>query len=182
MSLLVLPGGMPEALQFATEARLRGRRLVGASSLANDPASEEYDHWVRLPLLNAADVNQQLLSLIDLQAIDEIYVAHFLMWRHVYALLSDCRPGVKLCAPLKADAYGHGINIVAPVLQEAGADYAAVATLDEAIELRELGWQPPILILGNILAVSDGTERSERIATVVRHDLTVTIEIGRAHV
>lgn len=91
------------------------------------------------------------------------------------ALRARCRPGVKLCAPLKADAYGHGIAIVAPVLQEAGAEYAAVATLGEAIELRELGWRPPILILGNILAVSDGRERHERIAAVVRHDLTITV-------
>jgi len=96
MNLLVLPGGMPEALQFATEARLRGRRLVGASSLVNDPAVEEYDHWARLPLLNAVDFDQQLLSLIDSQAIDEIYVAHFLMWRHVHALLSECRSEVEL--------------------------------------------------------------------------------------
>lgn len=95
--------------------------------------------------------------------------------KNYQALRARCRPGVKLCASLKADAYGHGIDIVAPVLQEAGADYAAVATLGEAIELRELGWRPPILILGNILAVSDGTERCERIAAVVRHGLMLTI-------
>lgn len=97
------------------------------------------------------------------------------LMKNYQALRACCRPGVKLCAPLKADAYGHGIDIVAPVLQEAGADYAAVATLDEAIELRELGWRPPILILGNILAVSDATERRERIAAIVRHELMVTI-------
>jgi alanine racemase len=91
------------------------------------------------------------------------------------ALRACCRPGVKLCAPLKADAYGHGVAIVAPALQEAGADYAAVATVSEAIELRALGWQPPILILGNILAVSDRMERRDRIAAVVKHHLMVTI-------
>ncbi len=87
----------------------------------------------------------------------QINTEHLL--KNYQALRACCRPGVKLCASLKADAYGHGIAIVAPVLQEAGADYAAVATLDEAIELRELGWRPPILILGNILAVADCAER-----------------------
>lgn len=57
-----------------------------------------------------------------------------------HALKASCRPGVKLCAPLKADAYGHSMAIVAPVLYEAGVDMAAVATLFEAVELRELGW------------------------------------------
>jgi len=91
------------------------------------------------------------------------------------ALRRCCRPGVKLCAPLKADAYGHGVAIVAPALQEAGADYAAVATLDEAVELREVGWQRPILVLGNVLSAPNPAERRERIAVVVEYDLTLTI-------
>ena len=91
------------------------------------------------------------------------------------ALRARCTPGVKLCAPLKADAYGHGLAAIAKTLQAEGADYAAVATLNEAVELRELGWQPPILLLGNVLAVCDERERRERIDAIVDHDLTLTI-------
>ncbi|MFQ5412213.1 MAG: alanine racemase [Phycisphaerae bacterium] len=92
------------------------------------------------------------------------------------ALRARCAPGVRLCAPLKADAYGHGVGVVAKALQAAGAvDYAAAATLDEAVELRGLGWGPPILLLGNVLAVADDRERRERIDAIVDHDLTVTI-------
>lgn len=96
---------------------------------------------------------------------------------HNYRALRACCKSrmVKLCAPLKADAYGHGMNIVAPALQAAGADYGAVATLAEAIELRGLGWSKPILVLGNVLAVMDENERRERIEAVVEHDLTLTI-------
>lgn len=91
------------------------------------------------------------------------------------ALRAAVAPGVKLCAPLKADAYGHGVGTVAPVLQEAGADWAAVATVQEAVELRRVGWKRPILVLGNVLAIADERERVERIEALIRHRLTFTI-------
>ncbi|MBR3969226.1 MAG: alanine racemase [Clostridia bacterium] len=53
-----------------------------------------------------------------------------------------------VCAVVKANAYGHGVDIVAPVLQNAGADSFAVSNINEAIKLRELGITKPILILG----------------------------------
>ncbi len=53
-----------------------------------------------------------------------------------------------ICAVIKADAYGHGVEIVAPVLEKAGADYFAVSNIEEAIELREIGIKKPIMILG----------------------------------
>ena len=53
-----------------------------------------------------------------------------------------------VCAVVKANAYGHGVDIVAPLLQKAGADFFAVSNLEEAIELRDIGITKPILILG----------------------------------
>lgn len=91
------------------------------------------------------------------------------------ALRGRTRPGVKVCAPLKADAYGHGLRVVAPILQAEGVEYAAVATVPEAIELRECGWEQPILLLGNVLAVGDEAERRERLAAIVEYRLAVTI-------
>ena len=54
----------------------------------------------------------------------------------------------KICAVVKANAYGHGVEIVAPALQKAGADFFAVSNIEEAVELRESGITKPILILG----------------------------------
>lgn len=51
-------------------------------------------------------------------------------------------------AVVKADAYGHGADIVAPILQANGADSFAVSNIEEAIELRDYGITKPILILG----------------------------------
>jgi len=56
--------------------------------------------------------------------------------------------GVRVMPVVKANAYGHGSYYVAKVLVENGADYLAVATVDEALELRERGISTPILVLG----------------------------------
>ncbi len=56
----------------------------------------------------------------------------------------------KLCAVVKANAYGHGAVQVARVAVECGADFLAVATVDEGLELRRAGFVEPILILGLI--------------------------------
>ena len=58
-------------------------------------------------------------------------------------------PNVKFMGIVKADAYGHGSVQVSRCLQEQGADYLAVSSADEAIELRHNGISMPILILGH---------------------------------
>ena len=58
-------------------------------------------------------------------------------------------PGVKLLAVIKADAYGHGAVRVGKYLEDK-ADYFAVATAEEAMELREQGIRLPVLVLGYI--------------------------------
>lgn len=55
---------------------------------------------------------------------------------------------VGIMAVVKANGYGHGAVAVAEKALHAGAEYLAVAILDEAIALREAGIQAPILVLG----------------------------------
>ena len=52
-----------------------------------------------------------------------------------------------MMAVVKADAYGHGAVQCAKVMRAAGADQFAVATVEEGVELREAGFQWPVLIL-----------------------------------
>ena len=59
-------------------------------------------------------------------------------------------PTVKICPAVKANAYGHGVSIVAPVLAEAGADMFAVANLTEADELAPIVPGRPILVFGPV--------------------------------
>ena len=70
--------------------------------------------------------------------------------RHNYQTLRrHIGQGVKFLGVVKADAYGHGAVQVSRVLEEAGADYLAVSSADEALELRQNGITMPILILGH---------------------------------
>ncbi|MEG0503578.1 MAG: alanine racemase [Raoultibacter sp.] len=55
--------------------------------------------------------------------------------------------GKRIMAVVKADAYGHGAVKVAKTALNSGADYLGVATVDEAIELREALVNAPILLL-----------------------------------
>ena len=55
----------------------------------------------------------------------------------------------KICAVIKADAYGHGAVPIARYLSDI-VDFFAVATMDEAIELRTNDIRIPILILGYV--------------------------------
>lgn len=57
--------------------------------------------------------------------------------------------GVKMCAVVKTDAYGHGAVPVANALQTL-CEYFAVATVSEGLELRENNIKSNILILGYI--------------------------------
>ena len=58
-------------------------------------------------------------------------------------------PKIKYLGVVKADAYGHGAVQISRKLEELGADYLAVSSLDEARELRHGGIRMPILILGH---------------------------------
>lgn len=63
------------------------------------------------------------------------------------AVLAKIPRGVKFLAVIKADAYGHGAVPIAHFLKNK-ADYYAVATVDEAMELRRSGIETPLLVLG----------------------------------
>ena len=54
-----------------------------------------------------------------------------------------------ITAVVKADAYGHGAEVVARELEALGANSLAVSNLDEAAAIRRAGISLPILILGN---------------------------------
>ncbi len=73
----------------------------------------------------------------------------------------------KIMAIVKADAYGHGFFEASRVLAENGADCFGVATLDEALKLREAGFSQDILILSSI--------PDEDICDAVENGITMTV-------
>ncbi len=67
--------------------------------------------------------------------------------RHnVRALRAIAGPS-RFCAVVKANGYGHGASAVGRAALEAGADWLAVAQVDEAVVLRDAGIEAPLLLL-----------------------------------
>ncbi len=70
----------------------------------------------------------------------------------------------KVLVVLKANAYGHGVDGVAPFIAPF-ADYIGVAIAEEGIHLRKLGIATPILIMGGTLL--------EQLPEFLEYDLTL---------
>ncbi len=69
------------------------------------------------------------------------------------------------CAVVKSNAYGHGVEPITSLLPS--ADWFAVNSLDEGLELRLAGIKKPILLLGHVLL--------ERLPEAVDADLRLTV-------
>ena len=65
-----------------------------------------------------------------------------------FNLIKEITNGSKIMSVVKANAYGHSVSEIAPVLEEMGTDFFAVSNIEEALQLREIGITKPILILG----------------------------------
>lgn len=95
----------------------------------------------------------------------EIHLDHL---EHNYRAIRELlSPGCRFLGVVKANAYGHGAVRVGKKLEELGADYLAVACLEEAVQLREAGIVLPILILGHTPATFADD--------LLRYDLTQTV-------
>lgn len=79
-----------------------------------------------------------------------VEVDHAAIVDNLAALRGLAGTGKQVIAVVKANAYGHGAVAVARTLTGAGAERLAVATLPEALELREAGLDAPITVLWGI--------------------------------
>ena len=70
--------------------------------------------------------------------------------RNVATLRRRLAAGSQLCAVVKADGYGHGAAQAAVAALAGGATSLAVATADEAGELRAAGIDAPLLVMGAV--------------------------------
>ena len=95
---------------------------------------------------------------IDLDAVEHNY----------RTLRAHVGEGVKFLGVVKADAYGHGALQVSRLLEELGADYLAVSSIDEAMELRLNGiTRIPVLILGHT--------PKEQVANLIEYNITQAV-------
>ena len=89
------------------------------------------------------------------------------------ATLRSLAGGVPVHPVVKGDAYGHGVIPIARALADAGADGLSVATMDEALELRQAGLTVPVRVLYPIPAPLTADAMREGI-TVAAGDVGAT--------
>ena len=86
---------------------------------------------------------------------------------NIKALKNCVSEDMKFLAVVKADAYGHGAAMLAPTLLACGVDMFGVASIDEALNLRENGIDAEILVLGAVPFWA--------LQIAVEHNITMTI-------
>ena len=86
---------------------------------------------------------------------------------HNLTVAKEYAPNSRVMAVIKSNAYGHGLIPVANVL-EGRVDAFAVATIQEALELRHTGISIPICVLSGFYSADD-------VAALVKHDISVTV-------
>jgi alanine racemase len=85
-----------------------------------------------------------------------------------YSTVRDLVPvQTHIMCVLKDDAYGHGAVRVAGALQEAGADWFALTTLEEALKLRNAGITGRMLVFGNVPKTA--------VPLAIRHHIAMSI-------
>ena len=96
------------------------------------------------------------------------------------ALISNCeylkslKCHAKMCVAVKANAYGHGVEIVVGVLVKAGVDMLAVANFNEARQLLELKPPCPVLVFGSYLSIFKVNNKKQIAEWVVNNGVRIT--------
>lgn len=86
--------------------------------------------------------------------------------KHNLNRVKQIAPGKKIIAMIKAHAYGHGLNLVTDALEE--ADAFGVASIDEALELREQGVKKRIILM-------EGFFHPNELKDIIHHDFEPVI-------
>lgn len=87
--------------------------------------------------------------------------------KHNYKEIKNISNLVKMCAVVKANAYGQGAAFITKELEYLGIDYFAVSNINEALELRKNGIFKPIMILGYI--------SNENIEVAIKNNIELTV-------
>lgn len=103
-------------------------------------------------------INKRVYATVNIDAIKH----------NIKAISENVAKGTRILAIIKADGYGHGAVRIARELEFVNTIYGyAVATIEEAVELRENNIRKPILILGYIFP--------DEYDTLIKHEIRATV-------
>ncbi len=85
---------------------------------------------------------------------------------NISKLQQRLKTGTRSCAVIKADGYGHGAVPIARNIEDL-VDFFAVATIDEALKLRQSDIEKPILVIGYV--------DPESASLAIQNDIRLTV-------
>ena len=94
--LLILPAGYGDGPEVRRLAQVLGVPVIGGSSVENDPAAADYEHWLHLPHISDPAFEAELARVIQQHGIGRIHASHYALWRLLKDRLADIAPGVTL--------------------------------------------------------------------------------------
>ena len=153
---VLITGGASSRMELVTQSLLREQK--DKSALPRQKITGEMSALVEPSRLSWVEIDLDALAV------------------NVRGIKSLIGEQVALMAVVKADAYGHGAISVSRTAILNGAEYLAVSSMDEALELREAGIEEPILLL-NYTPVS-------AVRQAIRQHITLTVydlDLARAY-
>lgn len=167
--ILVFPAGLPEVASFAVAARAAGSALVGASSLADDPARGGFEAWATLPYIHDGGFAEALGAAIASHRIGAVFSSHAAVRHRLSVLLPEVAPGVSLldppARPRRADPPSAWYRGLATALGAAAPDLIGeaelAAVMERALAMRgesAVGKLAAMLALGPLLPPGDVVE------------------------
>lgn len=115
------------------------RMELVVSALLNDTSSRTH--------LPRQSITQEMAALSQSVRPSWLEVDLDILAANVRAIKNDIGDSVALMAVVKANAYGHGAVSAARTALLNGAEYLAVASMAEALELRDAGIDAPVLVM-----------------------------------
>lgn len=92
--------------------------------------------------------------------------------QNIQAIKKTIPQGKKMMAIVKADAYGHGAQMLAQTMLASGVDMFGVSSIDEGLDLRQVKINAPILVVGAVPVWA--------VETATQNDIAISI-FNEAH-
>ena len=90
--------------------------------------------------------------------------------QNIQAIKKIIPQGKKMMAIVKADAYGHGAQMLAQTMLASGVDCFGVSSIDEGLDLRQVKIKAPILVVGAVPVWAVETAVQNNIAISIFND------------
>ena len=89
------------------------------------------------------------------------------MAQNIQAIKKTIPSNKKMMAIVKADAYGHGAQMLAQTMLASGVDMFGVSSIDEGLDLRQVKIKAPILVVGAVPVWA--------VETAIQNDIAISI-------